>query len=130
MAVGAYRLVVEARMKAGHAHVARVTQVCNALSREQMAISRTVWGVAGDASLDDLGTVFENEGPALVLMAGEARVLFEATQGQARLRAVGIVAVSASDDAFLETMSLVELEFGQRRAVTGGARGRVPDALR
>ena len=97
-------------------------EVGNALGGQQVAIDRAVGLMAARATFDPGRAVFIQERAAFVGMAFEAGFLLETSEDlRAGLGRVGIMAGNAFQDAFLEAVPLVELEFGHDVLVAGRA---------
>lgn len=121
MAVRTHGLVGETSVEAGYHDVAAVAKLRDLLKFELVAIGSTVRLVAGDAAIDHYRAMLEDEGAGLVDMALRALLLLETTEHSALCWRMGIVAIVATEDAFLEAMALVELERGHGRGVAASA---------
>lgn len=101
--------------------MAAETEIGNALHGQHVPVRRAVNIVASRAAFDLRGSVFEKIGAAFVGVALQAGFVFEAAQSCCRARFMRIVAGRAAENAFLETVSFVELEQGEYILMAGEA---------
>lgn len=88
-------------------------EVSFVLEFQHVPVGRPMDFVTNRTSLDPGGFVLIDERPAFIGMAFEALFLLEPSQPFPRRRFMGIVAGCAGENALLEAVPLVELEFGK-----------------
>jgi len=101
--------------------MATEAEVRAVLEFQQMPVGRPMNFVADGAALDLGRPVLVNIRPTLIGMALETRLLLESTQPPPGGGFMGVMAGCAGEDALLESVAFVELEFREDILVAGQA---------
>ena len=96
-------------------------EVRRALVGEHVPVNRSVHFMAGRAAFDSGGFMLMKIRAALVRVALEAGFLLESAQSLPNRWFMGIMAGHAGENAFLETVLLVQIELGHHVTVADAA---------